>query len=72
LKQKTSIVPPDINIGYCRLEFRDAGPSRSDPFLRRAEAQFDKPAFTSVMGISGAPVYSRTARALCGMVMRAA
>jgi len=35
LKQKTSIVPPDINIGYCRLEFRDAGPSRSDPFLRR-------------------------------------
>src|SRR2546425_785792 len=39
LKDKTSIVLPDIDIGYCRLEFQDAGPCESDPFLRRAEAQ---------------------------------
>jgi hypothetical protein len=70
LKDKTSIVPPDIDIGYCRLEFQDAGSSGSDPFLRRAEAQFDNPAVRSVMGISGSPVYDQTAQALCGMVMR--
>jgi hypothetical protein len=69
LKDKTSIVPPDINIGYCRLEFRDYGPS-SDPFLRRAEAKFDNPTITSVTGISGSPVYDQTANALCGMVIR--
>jgi hypothetical protein len=70
LKDKTWIDPPDIEIGYCRLEFRDAGPSRHDPFLRRAEARFDNPAITSVIGISGSPVYDQTAHALCGMVMR--
>jgi hypothetical protein len=70
LKDKTSIVLPDIDIGYCRLEFQDAGPCESDPFLRRAEAQFDNPAVTSVTGISGSPVYDQTAHALCGMVIR--
>jgi hypothetical protein len=70
LKDKTSIVPPDINIGYCRLEFHDAGPSKFDPFLRCAEALFDNPLITSVTGISGSPVYNRSANALCGMVIR--
>jgi hypothetical protein len=70
LKDKTSIVPPDINIGYCRLDFHDVGPSKFDPFLRRAEALFDNPSITSVTGISGSPVYDRTANALCGMVVR--
>jgi hypothetical protein len=70
LKDKTSIIPPDIDIGYCRLEFQDAGPSRSDPFLRRAIAQFDNPEITSITGISGSPVYDQTANALCGMVVR--
>jgi hypothetical protein len=70
LKDKTSIVPPDINIGYCRLEFHDAGPSKFDPFLRRAEALFDNPIITAVTGISGSPVYDRSANALCGMVIR--
>src|SRR6516165_2330229 len=70
LKDKTSIVPPDIDIGYCRLQFQDAGLSGFDPLLRCAEAQFDNPAVTSVTGISGSPVYDQTAHALCGMVMR--
>ena len=29
-EDKTSIIPPDIDIGYCRLEFQDAGPSGYD------------------------------------------
>jgi hypothetical protein len=70
LKDRTAIVPPDINIGYCRLEFHDAGPSKFDPFLRRAEALFDNPLITSVTGISGSPVYDRSSNALCGMVIR--
>src|SRR5262249_51768486 len=51
LKEKTRIVPPDITIGYCRLEFRDAGTTSSDPTLRHATAQFWQPEFASVTGI---------------------
>jgi len=69
LKDKTSIVLPDIDFRYCRLEFHDTGTS-NDPFLRRAEAQFNNPEITSLEGISGSPVYNLRAHALCGMVMR--
>jgi hypothetical protein len=76
LKDKTAIIPPDISIGYCNLSFRDCGPT-SDPILRRAfalfaEHLFGKPQFSSVTGISGAPVFNKTANALCGMVIRGA
>jgi hypothetical protein len=70
LKDNTSIVLPDINIGYCRLRFQDAGPYNADLFLRSAKAVFIDPTFTSITGISGSPVYDQTARALCGMVVR--
>src|SRR5262249_36492599 len=33
-KEKSSIDPPDITIGYCRLEFTDIGLGTSDPTLR--------------------------------------
>jgi hypothetical protein len=74
LKEKTTIIPPDISIGYCRLSFRDCGPT-SDPILRRAfavfgEALFGTLEFTSITGISGSPVFNKTANALCGMVIR--
>jgi hypothetical protein len=69
LKEKTHIDPPDITIGYCRLEFRDFG-ATSDSFLRLARAEFWKPQFGSITGISGSPVFDRTANALCGMVIR--
>jgi len=74
LKEKTSIVPPDINIGYCNLQLRDMGPA-SDRFLRRAfavfpQALFGRGEFEAVTGVSGAPVFDRTANALCGMVVR--
>jgi hypothetical protein len=69
LKEKTIIDPPDISIGYCRLDFQDVGVT-SDPFLRHAVAWFPSPAFSRVTGISGAPVFDLTANALCGMVIR--
>lgn len=72
LKEKTSIIPPDITVGYCRLEFQDVGPGTSDPTLRTARAEFATPEFSSITGISGSPVFDVTANALCGMVVRGA
>jgi hypothetical protein len=74
LKEKTSIASPDMNIGYCNLQLRDMGPT-SDPFMRRAFAVFaqnllGRGEFTTVAGVSGAPVFDRTANALCGIVVR--
>jgi hypothetical protein len=74
LKDKTTIAPPDIIFGYCNLSLRDMGPT-SDPFLRHAFAVFregllGRLEFERVTGISGAPVFDRTANALCGMVIR--
>lgn len=71
LKEKSTIVPPDIDMGYCQLQATDVGTSESDPLLRKAIALYLQPQFTSVTGISGAPVFDVTANALCGMVMRA-
>jgi hypothetical protein len=70
LKAKSEIMAPDITIGYCNLEFRDSGASTFDPFLRQAIAQFRRPEFDSVTGISGSPVFDQTANVLCGMVAR--
>jgi hypothetical protein len=70
LKDQTSILPGDMQVGYCRLEFQDEGSAQFDPTLRSAVAQFENPAFRSLTGISGAPVFNQTARALCGMVVR--
>jgi hypothetical protein len=70
LKEKTVIVPPDITMGYCQLEFRDTGDPTSDPVLRHADAEFRNPQFGSITGISGSPVYDLTSNALCGMVVR--
>ena len=70
LKGKTEIIPPNIKIGFCRLEFHDVGVLTSDPVMRQAEARFMNPAFDSVTGISGSPVFDQTANVLCGMVAR--
>jgi hypothetical protein len=74
LKEKTTINPPDISIGYCNLSFKDMGPT-SDPIMRRgfaifAQALFGRLDFTSVTGISGSPVFNASAKAFCGMVIR--
>ena len=70
LKEMSQIVPPDISMGFCRLQLSDVGASTFDPILRHASAEFYRPAFTSVTGISGSPVFDNTANALCGMVVR--
>jgi hypothetical protein len=70
LKEKTSTALPDLYFGYCNLQLCDDGLAGHDPTLRKASAVFDKPDFKSVEGISGSPVFDRTANALCGMVVR--
>ncbi len=69
LKEKTVIDPPDITVGYCRLEASDVG-STFDPFLRKGAAQYLGQEFSTVTGISGAPVFNLTHNRLCGMVVR--
>ncbi len=34
LKEVTTILPPDISIGYCRLDYLDVTKNSSDPILR--------------------------------------
>lgn len=70
IKERTFLTPPEFVIGYQRMEFADTGPSLSDPTLRRAAAQYENPGFSSVTGISGAPVFNRTTNKLTGMVVR--
>ena len=75
LKEKTTIIhadgkPGDIVIGYCQLEYADTTLTTHDAILREARAEFLAPAFSSVTGISGSPVYDKTAGGLCGMVVR--
>jgi hypothetical protein len=70
LKEKTSIAPPDLYFGYCNLQLKDDGPTAHDPILRKASALFHAPEFKTVTGISGAPVFDKTARTLGGMVVR--
>jgi Trypsin-like peptidase domain len=69
LKEKTIIDPPDITVGYCRLEASDVGPS-SDPFLRQGAAQYLGHEFATVTGISGAPVFNLSHNRLCGIIVR--
>ena len=75
LKEKTIIIHADggrgdIDIAYCQLEYFDATMTTRDAVLRAASAEFRDPPFTSITGISGSPVYDKTAGRLCGMVVR--
>jgi hypothetical protein len=70
LKDKVEIDRPNIQGGYCILEFQDSGPYSPDPFLRHARAKYNAPQFDSITGVSGSPVFDETANRLCGMAMR--
>lgn len=70
LKEKSDIGETNILPVFCLLEFADVGTSKNDPTLRHAVAQFAEPAFDSIVGLSGAPVYNQRKNALCGMVVR--
>jgi Trypsin-like peptidase domain len=69
LKEKVDI-GDTITSGFCSLEFVDGGADSSDPTLRQAHAEYVNPKFSSISGLSGAPVYNASANALCGMVVR--
>ena len=70
LKDQSAIYDPDITAGFAILEYQDEGVASFDPLLRTAVAEFARPAFDRVTGLSGAPVYDLTENALCGLVMR--
>jgi hypothetical protein len=71
LKEGSKIDEKVIAPAFCLLEFTDAGSSANDPTLRVAVAKFLNPEFSSLTGLSGAPVFNVTQNALCGMVVRA-
>ena len=70
LKDQSTTFEPDITAGFSILEYQDEGVASFDPILRTAVAEFSRPAFARVTGLSGAPVYDVTANALCGIVIR--
>lgn len=55
---------------FCALEFQDSGISSEDPVLRCAISQFDQPQFSSLTGLSGAPVFNTRTKKLAGMAVR--
>ena len=59
----------DIAIGYCQLNYRDTTSKTHDAVSREAETEFPAPAFSSITGISGSPIYDETVGKLCGMVV---
>jgi len=69
LKEKVNM-GEGIRPGFCCIEFVDSGADSSDPTLRNAQAAYANPEFSSITGLSGAPVYNARANALCGMVVR--
>jgi hypothetical protein len=71
LIEKINLAESPMHGGYCRLEFQDNGPSSFDPTMRHGIAKFEKPEFSNLTGLSGAPVFDETSKVLCGMVVRA-
>lgn len=70
IKEKSSIEPPNLFTALFYLNFTDAGRHRTDDALRRGLATYLNPGITSIVGMSGAPIYDLNVGALCGMVAR--
>lgn len=70
LKESTVIDDTRIAPTFGLLEFLDDGPTEFDPTLRKAIARFENPEFTSLTGMSGAPVFNTSTNRLCGVVIR--
>lgn len=56
LKEKSTIIDGDISPVFASLGFEDDGPSEYDPTLRTCIGQWEGVEFTTVTGMSGAPV----------------
>ncbi|WKW49705.1 hypothetical protein [Rhodomicrobium lacus] len=70
LKEFTDFAVDPIEIGYCRLGFNDAGQLLHNPIARKAVAEYIKPPFSNLAGLSGAPVFNETKNALSGLVIK--
>ena len=57
-------------MGQRPLDFLDCGIGGSDPTLRIATGVWDPNQIEQLSGISGAPVFNKTANGLSGLVMR--
>lgn len=71
LKELSHIGETSISPRFCLLEMQDDTGISHDPTLRSASGQFAEPEFTSVTGLSGAPVFNVTGSRLAGMIARA-
>lgn len=70
LKELSKIGETTISPKFCQLEMQDDTGFSHDATLRSALGQFTEPGFTSVTGLSGAPVFNVTTSRLAGMVSR--
>lgn len=71
LKELSQIGETTISPRFCLLEMEDDTAFSHDPTLRSAFGRFSEPEFTSVTGLSGAPVFNVRTSRLTGMVARA-
>jgi hypothetical protein len=71
LKELSKIGETTISPRFCQLEMQDNTGFSHDPTLRSGMGQFTEPGFSSVTGLSGAPVFNVTTSRLVGMVSRA-
>jgi hypothetical protein len=70
LKEKLTIADRKIMPTFASLGFQDDGPHSHDPFLRNLSAYWASPAFTSIDGLSGSPVFNETQDGLTGLMLR--
>ena len=70
LKEKLIIADRMIKPTFASLGFQDDGPHPHDPFLRTCSAYWANPEFTSIDGLSGAPVFNETQNGLTGLMIR--
>jgi hypothetical protein len=70
LKDQSAITDDKIAPVFALLEFEDRGAAPEDPVVRMAWAQFTKPQFSRLTGLSGAPVFNFTTGRLAGVVVR--
>ena len=69
-KAESKLVDQTIAPMFGLLEFLDAGPSGSDPVLRKGLAVFREREFEGLTGLSGSPVFNVTRRRLAGVLAR--
>jgi hypothetical protein len=70
LKAESSIGETTIKPVFTTLELEDGGSAPYDATLRQARAKYNRPEFSAVTGLSGAPVFNKTCNAMAGIVVR--